>query len=142
MKKHIIGTTALTMALVLSLITSIPASAAQLRASQYLSSYSAFASASGGRITVEYSVFATGIADEVGASQIVIQRKNGSTWTSVKTFNRSSYPALIDEDCLFYLNTVTYDGTSGQQYRAVVTIYAKIGSGSSSYNYTTNTVTA
>ncbi|MDR1158498.1 MAG: hypothetical protein LBK75_09405 [Oscillospiraceae bacterium] len=82
------------------------------------------------------------MADEVGATQIVIQRKDGSVWTGIKTFSRSSYPDLIDEDCLFYSNSVTYDGTSGQQYRAVVTMYAKIGSGSSSYNYTTNTVTA
>jgi hypothetical protein len=143
MKKHVFSTTVLTAVLVLSLIASIPASAAQLRENQYLSNYSAATNANGGGyITVEYAVFATGTADEVGATQIVVQRKNGSAWTSVKTFNRSDYPTLIGTNCSSYIGSVAYQGTSGQQYRAIVTIYAKIGSGSSSCAYTTNTVTA
>jgi hypothetical protein len=143
MKRHVIRTISLAVALVLSLIINTSASAAQLKENQYLSSYNATIFADGGGyVTVEYAVFATATADELGVTQLIIQRKTGSTWANVRTFTRNTNPALIGTSCPSYMGSITYSGTSGQQYRAVLTMYAKIGSGSSSVTFTTNTVTA
>jgi hypothetical protein len=143
MKTRRFGTTLLSLVLMLSLITGAPASAAQLRASQYFSLYTATMQATGGgNIQVSYTVVATGTADEVGATQIIVQRKNGSAWTNVTTFSSSANPSLIGTNCISHTSYVIYNGTSGQIYRAVVTMYVRIGSGSGSTNYTTNTVTA
>jgi hypothetical protein len=139
MKKHAINVIA--VAMLLSLTMSISASAGVLRASQYLSSYSVWTTATGsGHIKVDFDVSATGMADSVGVTKIVLQRKSGSSWTNVYTFNSSSTSGMLGSNRLFHCGDVTYNGTSGSEYRAVVTVYSKIGSGSDSREVTTNSV--
>jgi hypothetical protein len=142
MKKLKIGMTAATLLLAISLVMGASA-LGSADASEELSSYSATMYADGGGIvTCEIDVSATGFADEVGATPIVIQRKSGSVWVTAQTFNSNAYSNLIGEDCLFHIGSVSHSGTPGQQYRAVVTVYARIGNGSASRTINTNTVTA
>jgi hypothetical protein len=141
MKSKKLGLIAIAL-LLLSFMTGV-ATLAVSEASEELSSYMAAIYADGGGIvTCEFAVYATGTADEVGATQIVIQRKNGSNWITAQAFTRYAYSNLIGNNCLVHSSSVSYSGTIGQQYRAVVTMYAKIGSGSTSRSYTTNTVIA
>jgi hypothetical protein len=87
MKKRVSKTLALTLVLVMALIASVPASAGQLRASSELASCTRAIYADGdGKVTVEFTTVAVGVADEVGATQIVIQRKVGSGWVTAQTF--------------------------------------------------------
>lgn len=128
---------------VLSLMytTNVSASDNQTRASQYLSSYSAsLATEEEGIISISFLVFATSVADKVGASKIVIQQKSSSSWSNVQTYDSDNMNDLLGYNCLFKDGKVTYSGVSGYQYRAIVTIYAEIGSGSDSRIVTTNTV--
>jgi hypothetical protein len=141
MKKRIIVLTA--VALLLTFTVGVTASAGLLRASQYLSSYSAWATANGnGSVTFSFDVTATMTSDQVGVSQIEVQRKDGSTWTSVYTYNSSNTTGLILTNCTSYIASITYNGTSGHDYRAIVTFYVQRNGGSDSGTRTTNSVTA
>jgi hypothetical protein len=142
MKKRIFSVISAT--LLFSLIFTTAASAGVLRASQYFSNYSTGADANvgTGKVKINFSVVATGISDNIGASSIVIQRKNGSTWTNVYTYSSSTTTSLLGSSCVSHAGSVTYSGTSGYEYRANVTLFVQQGSGSESKSLTTNTVTA
>lgn len=122
---------ALLLALVLCLA---PAALAATQSSLYLSSYGASVYAEGsGDIQVWFNVQATGTMDEIGALTIILQRSStGTNWTTVKTFQYTSYANMLDYDDNFYTSCVDYSGTEGYYYRAYVTIWAGIdGSGDS-----------
>jgi hypothetical protein len=141
MKKLVISV--VSAILLISMSAAIPASAGVLRASLYLDDYSAWAAATGGgQVRIDFDVTAVSLANSVGATQIVVQRKNGSSWTNVQTFNSSSTSGMLASNTLSHCGCVTYSGASGSEYRAVVTVYAKIGSGSDSKTVTTGSVTA
>jgi hypothetical protein len=134
---------AVSVVMFVSALITVPASAGVLRASLCLDSYSAWATATGGgNVQIDFDVSAVSLADKVGVTQIIIQRKSGSTWTNASTYSSTTTPNLLASNALFHCDDVTYGGTSGQQYRAIVTVYAKIGSDSDSKSVTTNTVTA
>jgi hypothetical protein len=142
MKKLKIGAAAIALLLAVSLISGVVALGAA-DASEELSSYSAVMYADGnGVVTCEFDVSATGVANEVGATQVVIQRKDGSSWVTAQTFTYSSTSGMIGTSCLFHIGSVSHSGTAAKQYRASVTVYARIGSGSTSRTFYTNTVTA
>jgi hypothetical protein len=136
-------TGAVAAVLLLSLVASVHASAGMLRASLYLSSYSAWATAkNNGNVQIDFDVAAKSLADKVGVTQIINQKKNGSSWNDVHTFSSNTTSGMLASNALFNCGDVTYAGTAGGEYRAVVTVYAKIGSGSDSKTVTTNSVTA
>jgi hypothetical protein len=141
MKKRIFSI--ISAILLLSMVFTTAASAGVLRASQYFSSYSvgADANAGTGKVRISFSVVATGTSTKVGASSIVIQRKSGSTWSNVQTYNSTTTTSLMGSNSTAYANSVTYSGTSGYEYRANVTLYVQQSSGSESVSVTTNTVT-
>ena len=65
------------------LLCSIPAHAAETRASDRISRTTATLSkASNGDLSVFFSVQATGIMEKIGASSVAIQRSSGSGWTN------------------------------------------------------------
>jgi hypothetical protein len=114
-----------------------------LRSSQYLSSYSAWVGATGsGNIKIHFDIRATSLADSVGAYKIIVQAKSGSNWTNAQTYWGSSTSGMLGSNCLLHLGDVTYSGTPGVEYRAIVTAYSKIGSGSDSSDVTTSSVIA
>jgi len=77
-----------------------------------------------------FSVTAVGGMDELGASEIKIQRSsNGEDWTTMRTYTKEYYSNLIDTDTSNHAACVTYTGTSGYYYRAKITLYAKDDSG-------------
>lgn len=77
-----------------------------------------------------FEVTALRVMDEVGASEIKIQRSlDGQNWTTVKTYSMEDYPGFVDENQASHTAYVTYTGTKGYYYRAKVTLYAKDSSG-------------
>lgn len=109
------------------------------RASLYLSSYRAYCyAASSTRIEVNFYVVGAGVMDEIGASQILVQRSSDRTnWTTVKIFSRDSYSNMIRTDAGTHGATLSCTVASGYYYRAYVTFYAKKDSGyGKKYYYT------
>lgn len=114
---------------------------AEPQASSYLSAYKAYISPVGnGKIEVWFSVSGVNLMDKIGAATIVLkQSSNGTSWTTVKTFQAESYSGMLATDKMSYTSHVSYSGTAGKYYQAIVTVYAEKGSGSDSRLVTTAT---
>lgn len=112
------------------------------QASAYLTDYTAWAvRSSNHEVYVYYDVTATKTIGCLGAKLIVIEMKDGSDWTAVKTYTGTTSNGMLVLNDGTHGGTKVYQGTSGNQYRAVVTIFG----GSSTTNgdsriVTTNTV--
>lgn len=112
------------------------------QASAYLAEYTAWAvRSSSNQVYVHYDVTASGTIGCVGAKLIVIEMKDGNNWTPVKTYTGTTSNGMLVLNAYDHGGTKVYQGTSGTQYRAVVTIFG----GSSTTNgdsriVTTNTV--
>ena len=117
------------------------ATTAYARSSLYLDSYRAWLDAdSNGEISVCVQVQATDDMDEVGASRIQLleSQDGGKTWETVRIYVKSLYPEMIDTNISYYYDVaVTYTGTPGYNYYAIVTVYAGDSTGSDSRNYVT-----
>ena len=88
---------------------------------------------------VEFSVDMTTlmVVDKLGFPSIELQEKQGSSWVTVKSatdkygYNRANYGYSI-----------SYNGTSGNEYRVVVEYYAKDGNISDTKSKTSSSMTA
>lgn len=144
MKRQKIST--IVLGLVLSLVMVLNAGMSvsaveQPRESDYLSSYSAYIiPKDNGQMDISYKVFSVGIADEMGASQVVVEKLVNNSWTQVANFNSSNTSGLAGYNIVYKGGIVSFTGVKGQTYRAKVTVYAKKGSGSDSRVITTETV--
>lgn len=113
------------------------------QASNYISSYSAWANAgSGGAVYIYYDVDATGYVARVGAKLIVVQTLDAGVWKDVKTITGTVSNGMLVSNASSHLGGIVYQGTAGNSYRAVVTVYAGPISGGDSRIVTTNSVTA
>ncbi|MDE7245306.1 MAG: hypothetical protein K2O18_15225 [Oscillospiraceae bacterium] len=117
----------------LSLILSGTAIAAESRASSRLSRYSAeLFAGNDGNLYVLFSVIASNTMDVLGASNITIQRYNGSRWDTECTLTVKDTPEMQTSNAAQYSASIPYEPNySNANYRAVVTFYAKDSSGSS-----------
>lgn len=134
----------LALAILFTLNVIVCSALAAVQASNYINTYSASTSAaSGGKISVNVQVRTFGNMTKIGATKIVIEQStNGSTWKAVKTYNSSSVATMLSSGSSYNKTPVTYQGTKGARYRAVVTCYAADGNDSDSRGYTTSPVTA
>ena len=124
-----------------AMLLAIPAYAqeASSRASNYFSAYRAYCTmTSSTQLTVSYNVIGAGPMDEIGVSQVKVQRSSDKTnWSTVKTFSKANYPSMIDTDTGAHGGTLSCTVSSGYYYRAYVTFYAaKDGSFGQHYYYT------
>lgn len=131
--------------LVFTSIMTMPAYASETvdqRASNYFAVSSAYFNViSDSKFEIWFDVTATDLMDELGASKIELERSSdGVNWTTVKTFYKASYPAMMDPDDVSasYSGYVTYTYTSGYYYCATVTLYAKKGNGSANATVTSD----
>lgn len=132
MKKNI------SLSLVLSMLVAtlcVPATAVEsdsLKASTYISSYTANVYANGGgEIAVDFDIIATRVMDELGAIRIVIEeRSSGGTWRTAYTAYAANHPTMLTTNRQGYLSSYAYEGTPGLYYRATVWVYAANAAGS------------
>ena len=121
----------------------LPASA---RSSWYLNCYRAWLTPEDdGEIFVTVDVQATGDMDELGATRIEVfeSTDDGETWARHKVFLASIFPEmLISGDYFYYDTPVSFTGTPGYKYCAVVTVYAGDSTGGDYRDFTTPMVTA
>ena len=112
----------LSVLLCMAMLCSIPAHAVEARASDRI----AYSTA------IYFSVRATGIMKKIGASSVAVQRNSGSGWTTEYTFNTNNTPTLLVENSDWNGMVLTYSPRfTGVEYRAVVMIYVKDATGSS-----------
>ena len=117
---------------------------ASARSSDYLSAYSAGVVArSGGRIIVSVDVDGVGYMTQIGASNVIIYQSSDQTnWSSVASYSSANYPSMLTFGTSCNMDVVTYYGTAGYYYKAVVTCYAGNASGHDSRLYSTSSAKA
>lgn len=113
------------------------------RASDYFDAYDVWASTGTKReVIISFDVLATDYMALIGSTCIVVQEKNGSNGTGVATYFGSVANGILASNRDAHAGNITYVGTSGKQYRALVTVYAENSSGDDSRTIVTNSVTA
>lgn len=106
-------------------------------ASDLINSYAiSISSDSDGVISAIARVAANTVVDRLGFPVIRIEKKVGSAWTSVK-----STSGKYKDNASQYSYELTYQGTTGTQYRAYAEFYALDGSSSDSRSRTSSTIT-
>lgn len=125
--------------LVIAFICPINASAVEPRASDYLTSYSAYVYPAGwGKVQVWFDVTGAGTMDELGSLSIKLyESTDNETWTWVKTFQHVDYPDMLGYNDYCHCSHVEYRGTIGRYYKAYVCIWGgKDGEGDTRYFWT------
>lgn len=126
------------------MLCSIPAYAAEARASdRIMHSTATLSLKSNGDLSIFFSVRATGKMDVIGASSVEIQRNTIFGWVTEYTFTPSNAPEIQAEGKFQHSATLTYSPLfAGKEYRAVVMIYVKDATGSSTQQLISKSVTA
>lgn len=117
---------------------------ASARASEYFSYTAVYAFAlDDGEILIEYDIDPTHTMLECGARVIwIYEGQNNSGYEIVRTYRMEDYPDMIQHDTILGDGEVTYPGTPGKDYYALVGVYAKDQYGSETIYFPTNVVTA
>ena len=119
-------------ALAIAFAVPVHAKEVETRSSAYISAYdSALVAGTGPELHIWFNVLGSGRMDEIGASEIKVQRSPTGTgdWTTVKIFTKADYPQMVCQDTGYHNTHVTYYGLTGHYYRAIVTVYAAKGNG-------------
>ena len=123
----------LPMLLFVVMLCNIPAYAVEAQSSSRIAySAASLSQKSDGDLSIYFSVRASDIMEKIGASSVAIQRSTGSGWVTEYTFNTSNTPTLQRENKAQYGTVLTYSPRfTGVTYRAVVMIYVKDATGTS-----------
>ena len=129
----------LSFILVLVSCLSLTTPLALAEGSLYISHYSVSMSAgSGGNVTAWFQITGTGNMDQIGAILVYIY-ENG---TQVKTFSSSTTSGMMAYNTNFHGSSVTYKGTVGKSYSALVVFQAGKDGDWDNRSMSTNSVTA
>ncbi len=121
------------------MILSTTALAVNSRASDTFIRYSASLSLKDdGDLEIYFNVATSRHMDIIGASTINIQRYNGTRWVTEETLTVNDCPEIQTSNASRHSASITYTPDyTGATYQAVVTVYAKDSSGSSTSQTTT-----
>ena len=125
--------------LLVATIFPVNAMAAETRASDYLTAYSAYIYPAGwGKVQVWFEVDSVHTMDEIGVLEIQLyESKDNETWTWVKTFDYTDYSSMLGYDNYYHDGYIEYNGTIGRYYKAYVCVWAgKDGDGDTRYFWT------
>lgn len=122
----------LVMAVVMLLAIPVHAEEISPWSSSYIGAYDSYLHKSAtNQIQVWFEVTGMGMMDKLGVSEIKVQRSSTGTgdWVTMKTYYPEDYPEMISENDFYHNTYVTYTGTAGYYYRAIVTFYGEKGNG-------------
>lgn len=121
----------ISLLLVAVMLLTIPAAAAESRASSYIMSTCVYLNQiSSTQFRVWHEVIARGIMDELGASEIRVQEStDGTNWVTVKTYTPADTPNMVAQNTGGYAACVTYTGIAGRYYRARIVLFAENSTG-------------
>ena len=127
--------------LVFATLAALPAYAQEVapRGSNELNSYRAYCTKNTSTsVVVSYQVIGTTALDEIGANTIKVQySSDGTNWTTAKTFQKASYPSMVNSNTSMHGGMLTATVPAGMQYRAYVVFYGeKDGNSTTRYYYT------
>lgn len=124
---------ALMILLCTMMLCSIPAYAAETRASERIMlSTTTIGKTENGDLSAYFMVQGTGEMDVIGATSLEIQRKTITGWVREYTFTSDKTPELLATNRMWHSARLTYTPLfPGKTYRAVANIYVKNSEGTS-----------
>lgn len=132
----------LSLVLVIINVLGLATSAAFVRSSPVLNMTRVDLAANGSNIMhAQVTVIARGTYDEVGITELYIEKKVGSVWREHATWTLDDHPEFMWEDTAAYLEDFYFDGSIGTTYRVTAYSYARNGSVSGTGEYTSAEVT-
>lgn len=116
---------------------------ASARTSDYLDSYRAsITPTGGGKLVITVDVDALGRMTEIGATTIYLYESNSNGgFTRIKTYSSDDYPFMLGSGTYFYEDLFTYNGVVGRQYYVKAFCYAGNSTGSDEKLFVSSTVT-
>ena len=129
------------VAILLAIVCVLPinAMAVESRASDYLTSYSAYIYPAGwGKIQVWFEVHGTHMMDEIGTLEIqIFESKDNENWYWVDTYTHDDHSGMLVYSDYDHVGHIEYNGTIGRYYMAYVCVWAgKDGDGDTRYFWT------
>ena len=116
--------------------TSVFASA---EGSLYISAYGAYMSTgSSGNVLVTFQITGTGMMDEIGTTYIFLYENS----SLIKTYTNTTTSGMLAYNKPAYANSITYSGTVGKTYSALVVFKSGVGGGYDNRSMDTNSVVA
>ena len=117
---------------------------AAVNSSDYLDWYlSGLTAESGGSITISVKIDACGDMTKVGASKIYLyESADGKSFTRIETYKYEDYPEMMGSGWYYIADPITFTGTPGYAYYAIVYCYAGDSTGHDEKPYTTPIVYA
>lgn len=134
---------ALFVLLCMVMLCSIPAYAAEFRASDKIDvALVTLERKSNGDLSIYFSVQGVGKMDVIGASSVEVQRNTIFGWVTEYTFTPDNAPEIQAKNKFQHSAILTYSPLFiGKEYRAVVMIYVKPATGSSTQQLISRIVT-
>lgn len=117
---------------------------ASVSSSNYLDGYRAVLTpTSGGKIVITVDVDGLTSMTQIGASKIhLYESTDNINFTRIRTYNYTNYPSMMGSGKHFFEDVITYSGTAGRYYYAIVYCYAGNSTGYDQKAYTTSIVRA
>jgi hypothetical protein len=120
-------------------------SAAVMRSSDYMQSYSAYLTSKGGQVSVYATVTGrNNYYPKIGTSTILIYEStnNGKTFSYYGIYESEDYPSMMGSGGRYSQVAISFPGTRGNQYKATVYCYAEDNTSSEEIAYYTSAITA
>lgn len=125
--------------LIIMLLCPVLITAAEPRASLYLSSYQAYPYSAGlGKIQIYFDVLGVTTLDDIGAIRLSIYESTDQiNWTLKATHTNDTTPSMLGHNTYVYASHVDYQGVVGRYYKAYICIWGgKDGDGDTRYFWT------
>lgn len=106
----------------------IPASASSTRASDQIKAYMMDTIVTEGAINIEFSITGKVIMDKLGCESIYIYKKVGTVWIYDNDKTEDDLGMSVTKRGHLG-NTIAFSGTSGIEYKVVVTVFAENSAG-------------
>lgn len=113
---------------------SVPAYAMVDRANPIISYKNDSISSSGEGILISFTVFCKDVCTTLGASTVELYKEDA---TFLKRYSSSAYAYMLSSNTDIYSATLSYPGSPGESYYAVMTFYAEYEGSSYTASYTT-----
>lgn len=121
------------------------ANAGEVRSSAYLQSYQANLAAQGnGIISVYASIYGRTSLSKIGVYQIDVYEStdNGNTFPYYDSFFYYDHPTMMGSGRRYSQTALTFSGTAGNQYKAIVYCYGSDPDGDDTKAYYTSAIIA
>lgn len=114
----------LALVLVIAMVLSVPAFAAENRASDQISRHDIKVTPIDGQIAIKASIYGNGFMNKLGCESIYLYKQYGSVWISNEWYLEDDYN-MYNTNSVGYAANHYFDSEPGVRYKVVITMFAE-----------------